>query len=100
MAQVPVIHAAQGDMIDYTPVGAVTAGDVVVLGSGLVGVAPLDIAASALGALRVRGLEKVPKKTGAVTVGAPVYWNATGDPNTGTAGTGAATTSGPGNTLL
>jgi len=90
MAQTPAVRWCEGDMIDYTPAAAVAAGDVVVLGSRLLGVAVNDIAADALGALAVKGVFKVPKKTGAIAVGAPVYWNPTGDPVTGTADTGAA----------
>ncbi len=66
-----------GDSIDYTPSVAVTAGDVVVQGE-LLGVAKLDIAADALGALAVTGVFEFAKATGAgsaITVGANVYWD-------------------------
>jgi len=89
MAQVPTINGPEGNSIDYTPGSAVTGGDVVVL-TGLAGVATADIAASELGTLSVSGLKYVPKTTAAWSVGLPVYWNATGDPDSGTAGTGAA----------
>ena len=89
MAQVPTINGPEGNAIDYTPSVAVTGGDVVVL-AGIVGVATTDIAASDLGSLSVTGLKFVPKTTAAWSVGLPVYWNATGDPDSGTAGTGAA----------
>lgn len=89
MAQVPTITGRSGASIDYTPASAVTGGDVVVIGS-IVGVAPSDIAANELGSLNVEGLQFVPKTTAAWTVGLPVHWNATGDPDSGTAGTGAA----------
>jgi predicted RecA/RadA family phage recombinase len=89
MPQVPANIWAQGDLIDYTPAGAVTAGDVIVLG-GVVYVAPCDIAASTLGVLNARSALKLPKKTGAIAAGDPVYWDATGSPNTGTASSGAA----------
>jgi len=68
-----------GNSIDYTPDAAVSAGDVVVQGT-LVGVAKLDIAASALGALAVSGVFDFPKAVGssaAITAGAKVYWNET-----------------------
>lgn len=90
MPQSPAIVWAQGDLIDYTPGADVAAGDVVVLGSRIVAVAPIAIASGVLGALKLKGVVKMPKKTGAIAVGAPVYWNPTGDPNTGTADTGAA----------
>jgi predicted RecA/RadA family phage recombinase len=89
MAQVPTINGPDGNAVDYTPAAAVTGGDVVVQG-GLVGVATTDIAASDLGSLSVSGLKFVPKTTAAWTVGLPVHWNASGDPDSGTAGTGAA----------
>lgn len=89
MAQVQTINGPPGDSIDYTPSVAVTGGDVVVQ-SGLVGVAVTDIAANKLGSLSVTGLKYVPKTTAAWSVGLPVHWNATGDPDSGTAGTGAA----------
>lgn len=89
MAQVPTINGQDGNAIDYTPSVAVTGGDVVVQ-AGVVGVATTDIAASDLGSLSVTGLKFVPKTTAAWTVGLPVHWNASGDPDSGTAGTGAA----------
>jgi len=75
MATAQFIH--YGKSIDYTPGSAVSAGDVVVQGE-LVGVAKLDIAASALGALAVEGVFDFPKATGAstaITAGANVYWD-------------------------
>lgn len=62
MAQVPAVRYSDGKNIDYTPGSAVNAGDVVVLGS-IPFIAPLDIAANALGALATEGVFKVPKKT-------------------------------------
>lgn len=89
MAQVPATPYAEGKSVDYTPGSAVTGGDVVNLG-GLIGIATSDIAANALGSLAVSGLFKVPKTTAAWTVSTAVHWNSTGDPDGGTAGTGAA----------
>jgi len=68
----------RGDAIDYTPETAVSAGDVVVQ-NALVGVAKLDIAAGALGALHVSGVFDFPKAAGAntaIAAGAKVYWDA------------------------
>jgi predicted RecA/RadA family phage recombinase len=95
MAQVPVINGREEDSFNYTPSGAVVGGDVIVL-NGVVGVATRDIAASALGSLSVEGLKYVPKTTAAWVVGLPVHWNPTGDPDSGTAGTGAANQLGAG----
>lgn len=90
MAQVPATRHSSDGAIDYTPGSAVTAGDVVVLGS-TVCIAETDIAANALGALATSGVFKVPKITGVNAVGTLIYWDPAGDPVGGTAGTGAAT---------
>lgn len=89
MAQVAASYYADDGAVNYTPGSAVTGGDVVVVGNRAL-VAKSDIAASALGALATEGIFKVPKTTAAWTVGLPVYWYAAGDPDGGTAGTGAA----------
>ena len=76
MATGQFIH--DGNSIDYTPSADVTAGDVVVQGE-LVGIAKLDIAADALGALAVIGVFDLPKTAGvgeAIAAGAEVYWDA------------------------
>lgn len=83
-------YVQPGDSIDYTPTSAVPAGAIVIQ-SGLVGVAKLDIPANTLGAIAVTGLFDVKKTTGAIDAGAKVYWNAT---------SGYATTAGSGTTLL
>ncbi len=75
MATGQFIH--DGKAVDYTPGSAVSAGDVVVQGD-LVGIAKLDIAANALGALAVEGVFDLPKATGggtAIAAGATVYWD-------------------------
>ena len=77
-------YVQKGEAIDYRPTTAVAAGDVVVLGK-LVGIARLDIAADTLGSLAVVGCYDVAKATGAVTVGAAVYWDATNSQATTTA---------------
>ena len=75
MATAIFIH--DGNSIDYTPGADVSAGDVVIQGE-LVGMAKLDIAANALGALAVTGVFDFPKTTGvgeAITIGSKVYWD-------------------------
>ena len=75
MATARFIH--DGNSIDYTPGSDVSAGNVVVQGD-LVGVAKLDIAASALGTLAVAGVFDFPKTAGsgeAIAAGAKVYWD-------------------------
>lgn len=89
MPQVPALTYSCDGAIDYTPAAAVTGGDIVVL-NGIVGIAPNDIAANDKGSLQTEGIFRVPKTTAAMTRGLPVYWNSTGDPDNGTAGTGAA----------
>ena len=76
---------------DYTPGGAVGAGDVVLQGT-LFGISEQDIAASALGSISVDGVFDIVKVAGAVRAGAPIYWDSTGDPVGGTGGSGACTT--------
>ena len=88
-----------GESIDYTPVAAVTAGQVVVQGS-MIGVAKMPIAAGALGALAVRGVFDVVKANEQQALGAALYWDADGNPYGGTAGTGCATTTAGGNTFI
>lgn len=69
-------YVQKGNAIDYRPASAVAAGDVIVQGN-LVGIARLDIPAETLGALSVVGVYEIAKATGAVTVGAALYWDAT-----------------------
>ena len=67
----------QGNSIDHTPAGAITAGDVVVQGD-LIGIAQIDCAADQLGALAVTGVFDIDKATGVgtgITVGTKVYWD-------------------------
>jgi len=89
MAQTPAKTYSEAGAIDYTPSGAVTGGDVVVL-NGIVGVAVDDIAASAKGSLATSGLFKLPKTTAAWVRGLPVHWDPTGTPDSGDASSGAA----------
>lgn len=89
MAQTPARTYSDDGAIDYTPSGAVTGGDVVVL-NGIVGVAITDIAASEKGSLAVEGMFKLPKTTAAVVRGLPIHWDPAGSPDSGTAASGAA----------
>ena len=89
MAQVPAKTYSEECTIDYTPGADVTGGDVIVL-NGMIGIAAVDITSGVKGSLAVEGLFKLPKTTAAWVRGLPVHWNPTGDPDNGTAGTGAA----------
>jgi len=89
----------EGTKIDHTPASAVSAGDVVVQTS-LVGVASVDIAASAQGTLQVAGVVDIVKVTGAISAGVAVFWDADGDPLGGTSGSGCCTSTSSGNTFI
>lgn len=68
----------QGDVcvLDYTPDAALTGGEVIQLADGRAGITPVDIAASALGAVRTEGVFIVQKTTGIVLLdGGRVYWD-------------------------
>jgi hypothetical protein len=81
----------EGQSVDYTPAAAVNAG-VVVVQNGLAGVTQRDIAANALGALRIEGVFDFDKQSSlAIAAGSPVYWDAANS---------VATTTVPGNTLI
>jgi predicted RecA/RadA family phage recombinase len=82
-------YVDEGEAIDFTPVTAVAAGDVVVQGT-LVGVARTALAAGRSGSLAVRGLFDVVKGATTFAAGAAVYWNPSGLPLGGTAANGAA----------
>ena len=70
----------RGESLDYTNAGsaAIEAGDVIVLGTKI-GIAGCDIAVGAVGSVHVEGVYKFPKATGAITIGAAVYWDATNE---------------------
>lgn len=79
------IYVQEGDLVDYTPSGVVSAGDVIVQGD-LVGVAPRPLAANELGSLIVFGVCDFAKSTGvSYTVGTTLYWDDTNNVVTATA---------------
>ena len=87
MADPLVTFVQEGDVVDYTPGSAVSAGDVVVQGD-LVGVARNDIPANRLGGLAVSGVFDFPKATGdgeGIDAGAKVYWDSNNKKATETA---------------
>ncbi len=81
---------AAGLFEDHTPGSDVTAGTPLNIG-GRAAVAANDIAANILGAIQVSGLFKVVQKAELIPLGSQVWFDNTGDPVGGTAGTGAAT---------
>ena len=62
-----------GDVIDYTAAEDLSFGDVVDL-STRIGVAGAAIAKDAAGPVQVTGVYRIPKASGAVTVGQALYW--------------------------
>ena len=78
------------EILPYTPGSAKDAGTVQANGA-LFGIVATDLAASERGSMVVAGTVKMPKVTGAISVGAKLYWDADGDPVGGTAGSGAVT---------
>jgi predicted RecA/RadA family phage recombinase len=93
-------RVAEGKAIDHTPSGAdVVAGQVVVIGAHI-GIAPVLIKDGKLGALDIGGIFDIVKVNGVTNDGAALYWDADGNPQGGTAGTGAATATSAGNTFL
>jgi hypothetical protein len=99
MAQTPVLLVSDGHALDYTPVAAVAAGDVVVV-STIPMVAPVAIAAGEVGALSADGLRDFPQAAEIITAGDAVYWDENGSPYGGTALSGAATATAAGNHLI
>jgi predicted RecA/RadA family phage recombinase len=87
-------YLQEGELIDYTPVGAVTAGKILQVGALSV-FSPLDIAAGKLGAVAVKGVIRGPYVGGALggiaNVGDNVWWDANGSPLGGTALSGSFT---------
>lgn len=76
MAATYATFLQDGKRIDYTPGGAVAAGDVVVIGAECF-VADRPIAANTLGSLAAEGIFQVAKNaTLTISAGDAVYWNA------------------------
>lgn len=71
-------YKQDGDVITWTNStgSAVASGDVVQVGYQQLGVALVDIAASAAGAVALDGVFALTKTTGAITQGAKVWWDA------------------------
>lgn len=98
MAQTPCkMRHSPADTLDYTPGSAVLAGTVHVIGTTVVTIVPVDIAADEKGATAVRGVFSVPKDNSDVAPGDALYWNASGNPVGGDSGSGAFTKTAGGN---
>lgn len=81
-----VNYQQPGSTIDFinSTSDTIKAGQVVSL-TTRIGVAGTEIAASAVGSLHVKGVFSMPKATGAIAIGAAVYYNASTDKITTTA---------------
>lgn len=90
MSQTAAAFAKDGKFIPHTPAGAVTGGNVVLLGA-IPTVAPRDIAAAGTGDVDSEGTYDVPKTSAVFEVGDDVLWDADGTPVSGDASSGAAT---------
>lgn len=90
-----IYRSGERTSVSYTaPETDVESGDVVVVGTTLVGVATTGIAADELGAIDISGVFEVCKITeNVIAAGDPIYWDATGNPAVGDAETGAASDS-------
>jgi len=97
MSQTPCTYRQIGDAIDYTPGSEVLAGSVVVIGTTIVTITAVDIAADEKGSTVTRGVFNVPKDSSDVSAGDALYWDADGSPVGGTALSGAFTKTANGN---
>lgn len=73
-------HQPTSDRIDYTPGSAVTGGQIITPGGGLIGAPERDIAANELDALHLSGLREYDKAAGGgvtFAVGDTIYYNNT-----------------------
>ncbi len=65
-----------GLALDYTPVAAITGGEVLQLADGRAAVIPVDLAASEQGGAQTEGVYKVTKTTTQVWIaGMPIFWD-------------------------
>lgn len=92
-------YIQEGRIVPFTAGADIVSGQVVVVGS-LVGVSMADVANGKTGQMAVEGVFDIPAAAAAITVGAPVYWDADGDPYGGTADSGAATATATDNILM
>lgn len=80
-----------GNMLDYVNAGEakIKAGDPVVFGSRIV-IAATDIAVGATGTVATVGVFRFEKASGEITIGAPVFWDASNKKATTTASSNTA----------
>lgn len=90
-AQTPAVYVQEGRIIPDPTSNTRTGGDVVVIGTIPLVCAPTDPNLPGVNSLMVDGVFDFPKDTSTFTAGDAWYWNASGNPVLGTAGTGCAT---------
>lgn len=76
MTQEAYVHQDGADVLDFTPVAAVSAGQIIQLPDGRAGIVNTDLAASQKGSVRVSGIVTVTKTAGIVILdGGRVAWD-------------------------
>jgi hypothetical protein len=101
MAQTPCIKISDGSVIPDLPTGTTrVGGQVVLLGVIPTICEPTDPNRPGYNSLNTSGVWDVPKDASVFAAGDKVYWNATGNPTVGTAGSGAATSTAAGANLM
>lgn len=71
---------AEGNTINYTPGGAIAAGEVVEISSVMLGIAHKPIAAGEAGTLGIKGIYSINKQAAlAIDLGDEVYYDTTAD---------------------
>ena len=92
MAQTPALYNKAGLVLQYLATGDKIAGEVVTVGTRpLIIVSAIDFSLNPIGSVYADGSFDVPQKAETIAGGDRVYWDPTGDPYGGTAGSGAAT---------
>lgn len=94
------IRFSTGRALDYTAGGTPLLDGTVILNGRTPMVVSGDIPANTLGSVDDNGVWDIVKDSSTFAAGDPVYWNATGNPVVGTAGTGAASSSPSGANLM
>jgi len=72
-------YKQKGDTVDFINItaAAIKSNDVVVLGDYALGIALVDIAINAIGAVKVKGIFTLPKAAGVITAWQKLWWSAT-----------------------
>lgn len=98
--QTPCVKVQAGELIPDPTTTTRYPGDVALLGNLPVVVLPTDPNETGKNTYDTVSVYDVPKDASVFSAGDPVYWNATGSPNLGTASTGAGTSTAAGANLM